>query len=482
MGEEPMTKRVEIFCCYARDDQPLLHELLAHLMPLQRQGLITIWSDRDINAGSEWEQAIAEHLTTAQIILLLVSPSFMASEYCYGKEMAQALARHERGEARVIPVILRPVYWQNAPFGKLQVLPTDGHPVTGRHWHTQDEAFFTITQGAYEAVGQLITELRAPSQLSHQTEEKMFSPLQPGMDSSLDREAQVPAALQPTQLATLGGKTKEQWLAEGDQRRKRRRYEDALKAYNYAIKLDPNYADAYAFRGTIYGYLKRDQMALNDFDRAMKLAPRSAKAYSSRGEFYCDRQEHGKALVDLKHAMVLDPTYDFSYINRSYVYLDRQEYSKALADCEHAIELNPESGRTYYARGRVYIALEEYHKALADCEYAIELDPDLVSAYYGRALVYLKIGEDSTAIDEFSHTIKLDIEDASAYFNRGLAYSNLQQFERALQDFDRALVLLSNEERNARFGKELGDHLRVSKQLAELQILARDLLKRCEED
>jgi hypothetical protein len=74
---------IEIFCCYARKDQVLLSELKAHLMPLQRRGLIKIWADTDIGAGIEWEREIEKHLDTAQIILLLVSADFMNSEYCY---------------------------------------------------------------------------------------------------------------------------------------------------------------------------------------------------------------------------------------------------------------------------------------------------------------------------------------------------------------------------------------------------------------
>lgn len=104
---------VKIFFCYAHEDEPLLNKLKTHLMPLQRKGLIDVWYDRDISAGTEWEHQIKEQLNTAQIILLLVSPDFMNSDYCYGVEMQRALERHERGEARVIPIILRPVYWQD---------------------------------------------------------------------------------------------------------------------------------------------------------------------------------------------------------------------------------------------------------------------------------------------------------------------------------------------------------------------------------
>ena len=100
---------IRIFICYARKDEALLNELKAHLEPLRREGLIRLWYDRDISAGTEWEHEISKHLNEAQIILLLVSPEFMASDYCYGVEMKQALERHEYGKARVVPIILRPV-------------------------------------------------------------------------------------------------------------------------------------------------------------------------------------------------------------------------------------------------------------------------------------------------------------------------------------------------------------------------------------
>src|SRR5205807_7987737 len=97
---------VKIFFCYAREDEALLNKLKTHLRPLQRQGLIEVWYDRDISAGKEWEQEIDTHLNTADMILLLISSDFMYSDYCYGTEMTKALERHECGEARVIPIIL----------------------------------------------------------------------------------------------------------------------------------------------------------------------------------------------------------------------------------------------------------------------------------------------------------------------------------------------------------------------------------------
>ncbi len=144
--------QVTIFFCYAREDEALLKKLKTHLRPLQRQGLIDVWYDRDIRAGTEWQQEIKEHLNSAQIVLLLVSPDFMDSDYCYSIEMQRALERHARGQAKVIPIILRPVYWQGEPLGKLQALPTDGKPVTGSDWYNLDSALYDVTKGIYKVV------------------------------------------------------------------------------------------------------------------------------------------------------------------------------------------------------------------------------------------------------------------------------------------------------------------------------------------
>ncbi len=142
---------VTIFFCYAHEDEALLNKLKLHLRPLQRQGLIDVWHDRDISAGTEWEQEIKKHLNAAKIILLLVSPDFMDSDYCYSIEMRRALERHQRGEARVIPIILRPVYWQGI-LGNLQALPTDAKPV--RSWSDVDEALYDVAEGIRKVVVQ----------------------------------------------------------------------------------------------------------------------------------------------------------------------------------------------------------------------------------------------------------------------------------------------------------------------------------------
>jgi hypothetical protein len=133
-----------VFFSYSHKDEALRDQLETHLAMLKRQGVISTWHDRRLIAGDSIDDEIARELEQADIVLLLVSPDFLASDYCYGVEVARALERHAASEARVIPVILRPCDWLTAPFGKLLASPTDGRPVT--KWPDPDDAFLDIAK------------------------------------------------------------------------------------------------------------------------------------------------------------------------------------------------------------------------------------------------------------------------------------------------------------------------------------------------
>lgn len=154
-----MAEKIEIFFCYAREDEVLRQGLEKQLSALRRQNFIDLWHDRNISAGTDWEKEINLHLNAAHIILLLISSDFMDSDYCFGIEMKRAIERHYRGEARVVPIILRPVYWQKSPFGKLQALPTNAKPITT--WSNPDEAFFDVAEGIRNAIEELTIQLQA---------------------------------------------------------------------------------------------------------------------------------------------------------------------------------------------------------------------------------------------------------------------------------------------------------------------------------
>lgn len=147
---ERHSQALRLFFSYSHKDDLLREQLETHLKLLQRQGLIQPWHDRRILPGDDWVGEIDDNLNRADIILLLVSSDFIASDYCYDIEMKRAMERHEAGEARVIPIILRPVDWRGTPFNKLSWLPQNGEPVV--QWENRDAAWLNVETGIKRVV------------------------------------------------------------------------------------------------------------------------------------------------------------------------------------------------------------------------------------------------------------------------------------------------------------------------------------------
>lgn len=143
---DPTPKQpVRLFYSYSHSDEEWRRKLETHLALLKKRGLIESWHDRDILASEDWKDQISQHLDRADIILLLVSADFLASDYCYDIEMQRAMQRHNAGEACVIPIILHACDWADAPFSKLQALPTNAKPVSS--WADTNEAFSITAKG-----------------------------------------------------------------------------------------------------------------------------------------------------------------------------------------------------------------------------------------------------------------------------------------------------------------------------------------------
>lgn len=142
-----------VFMSYSHKDEGLRDELEVQLAMLKRQGLIEVWHDRRLLAGDRLDWEINEELNKADLILLLLSPDFLASDYCYKIEKARALDRHREGLARLISVILRPCDWKHTDLREFLVTPKDGRPVT--QWPDRDEALLDVTQSIRRALEEI---------------------------------------------------------------------------------------------------------------------------------------------------------------------------------------------------------------------------------------------------------------------------------------------------------------------------------------
>ena len=148
--------KLKIFVSYAHEDEAMKTELDKALIMLKRSDKIDVWQDRELMAGLEWDKTIMDEITTADIILLLISVDFNSSQYIWDKELAVAMQRNENGEARVIPVILRECEWQEMPYGKLQALPGGAVPV--QKFSRADEAYTDIAKGIRQVVNYLLAK------------------------------------------------------------------------------------------------------------------------------------------------------------------------------------------------------------------------------------------------------------------------------------------------------------------------------------
>ncbi len=150
MESKENIKPIKVFISYAHKDEAYKNELITHLSILKRQGYITEWTDRKIKLGNDWKKEINNSINTSEIILLLISPDFIASDYCYGIELEKALELHEVNKSVLVPIVIRPVDWEDETISKLQGLPKDALPVST--WNNQDEAWIDVAKGIRSVV------------------------------------------------------------------------------------------------------------------------------------------------------------------------------------------------------------------------------------------------------------------------------------------------------------------------------------------
>ena len=134
----------KVFISYCHKDENYKNQLETHLKILQRQNIISPWNDRRIIVGENWEPEIDRNLDEADIIILLISADFVASNYCYDIELRRAIERHDKNDAIVIPVFVRKCNWSKAPFRNIQGLPKDAKPV--KNFKDKDEAWTEISK------------------------------------------------------------------------------------------------------------------------------------------------------------------------------------------------------------------------------------------------------------------------------------------------------------------------------------------------
>ncbi|WP_309366229.1 toll/interleukin-1 receptor domain-containing protein [Rouxiella aceris] len=153
----------KVFISYSHKDELFKDSLKEHLSPLLQKGIISTWDDRDISAGNDWAQEISVNLEAAEVILFLISPSFLASEYCSNIEAKRAMELHDEHKSILIPIVVRPCEWSECDYSRFQAVPKDAKPVA--LWSNEDEAWLDAVRGI-KKIAQSVLENNEKKNLS----------------------------------------------------------------------------------------------------------------------------------------------------------------------------------------------------------------------------------------------------------------------------------------------------------------------------
>ncbi len=217
--------------------------------------------------------------------------------------------------------------------------------------------------------------------------------------------------------------------------------EDSILAYDKAIRLKPDLAEAYNNRGNARAALGQYVEAIADFDEAIRLKPNDAEFYSNRGNAKHTLGRHDKVLTDYDEAIRLKPDFAEAYSNRGTAKRALGRYDEALTDYDEAIRLKPDFAEAYNNRGITKVASGRYDDAIADHDQAIRLKPKYAGAYSNRGNAKHALGRHDEALIDYDEAIRLKPDDAEVYSNRGNVKHALGRHDEALTDYDEAIRL-----------------------------------------
>jgi tetratricopeptide (TPR) repeat protein len=227
----------------------------------------------------------------------------------------------------------------------------------------------------------------------------------------------------------------EKSLTEGLEAHRKDDFDLAIRSYTEAIRLKPDFAEAYCDRGI--AYLKKGDLdrAIADCTEAIRLRHDSATAYQARGAAHKKKGDLDKVIADYTEAIRLKPDFADVYHARGNAYDDKGDHDRAIADYGDAIRLKPRDADAYYDRGIAFRRKGDYDKAIADYTEAIRIKPDHASAYLGRGVALGKKGDLDKAIADYTEAIRIKPNNANAYHDRGLAYEKKGDKAKAAADF-----------------------------------------------
>jgi len=218
----------------------------------------------------------------------------------------------------------------------------------------------------------------------------------------------------------------------------------ALANYDRAVRLRPDFAEAWSNRGTLLQSLERRAEALESFDRALALQPDHVGLLNNRAALLQEEGRYQDALADYDRALTLQPDYPEALNNRGIAAYELGRLEDAVADYDRAIALRPDYAAAFSNRGNALGKLGRHDEALASYERALALQPDHIDALNNRGITLRGLGQLEASLASHDAALKLRPTDPHALVSRGLTLHELDRLDEALLSYDRALALQAN--------------------------------------
>jgi len=372
-------------------------------------------------ASGDFEQIIIQNIKARAHFIIILTPS--ALERCDDPNdwLRREIECAIENKRNIIPIML-----EGFEFGS----PTIARYLIGKLVMLKKYNGMTATVEYFDAAMARLRE-----QFLSVSLDAVLHPVSDIVESSVRTQKDAANAAPPVTEQSL---IAQQWFEKGNLSDDSN---EKIRCYNQAIKLQPDFVEAYNNRGNAYAKLKYWQVALVDHNRAIELRPGDALPYINRGVTYHEMKDYPAALVDYSCAIELQPDFAEAYNNRGNTYVAMEDYPAALTDLNRAIELNPKYANAYNNRGKTHAKMKEFPTALANLNRAIELQPDYAAPYNNRGLIFAVMKEYPAALADYSRAIELQPDYVDPVYNTACAYALQHQVKLACTWLKRAIEM-----------------------------------------
>lgn len=219
------------------------------------------------------------------------------------------------------------------------------------------------------------------------------------------------------------------------------KYKESLISYERALQINSNDHEAWQSRGNVLGHLGRYEEAIASYDCSLQIDPNQYISWYDRGLALSVLGRYKEAILSFDKTLTINPNQYRSWYNRGVVLGNLGRYTEALNSYDIALKLNPNDREVWKNQGAMLGNLERYEEEIFAYKKALELDDSDYEIWYNQGLAFRQLGRYEEAVVSFDKALELNPNDYEAWYDRGNALGDLSKYEDAITSFDKSLQI-----------------------------------------